>query len=94
MLLAFCSWDVNPVNISVITVDGADLRQLTHNKMELPEPSWNMSPAWSPDRRRIAFSSDNGENSEIYIVSTDGSGALRLTDDPADDYGPVWQPRE
>jgi Tol biopolymer transport system component len=41
---------------------------------------------------QIAFVSTRDGNPEIYIISTDGSGAARLTDDPAGDFHPAWSP--
>ena len=47
----------------------------------------------SPDGRFIAFSDGPGENGQdIYIISTDGSSRVRLTDHPADDKEPRWSP--
>ncbi len=48
---------------------------------------------WSPDGTRIAFASaDPGGNSDIYVMSADGSDATRLTDNPGRDDGPAWTP--
>lgn len=41
---------------------------------------------------RIAFVSDRDGNQEIYVMQPDGSDQTRLTDNPADDYGPTWSP--
>jgi len=49
-------------------------------------------PAWSPDGARIAFVSDREDNSEIYVVNTDGSGLSRLTHNTARDEAPAWSP--
>jgi hypothetical protein len=48
--------------------------------------------SWSPDGKKIAFSSTraNGEF-DIYVMNADdGSGQTRLTDNPAHDGGPDW----
>ncbi len=37
-------------------------------------------PAWSPDGRRIVFSSSRGAGNEIYVMNADGSAVTRLTD--------------
>jgi Tol biopolymer transport system component len=50
------------------------------------------SPAWSPDGSRIAFYSDRDGNAEIYVMSADGSGVVRLTNTPADEGYPSWSP--
>jgi Tol biopolymer transport system component len=50
------------------------------------------SPAWSPDGSRIAFASVRDGNAEIYLMSAQGTGIVRLTNDPAADYDPAWSP--
>jgi hypothetical protein len=52
----------------------------------------DLAPAWSPDRRRIAFQSNRDGNWEIYTMRADGSGVRRLTDDHARDGEPSWSP--
>lgn len=47
---------------------------------------------WSPDGSRIAFTSYRDGNAEIYTMFSDGSGATRLTQNPAYDKDPVWSP--
>ena len=49
-------------------------------------------PAWSPDGRQIAFSSDRDGNREIYVMGADGGSVRRLTDHPAWDGHPYWSP--
>lgn len=44
--------------------------------------------SWSPDGKKIAFHSLRDENFEIYIMNADGSEKKKLTNNPADDYGP------
>jgi Tol biopolymer transport system component len=42
---------------------------------------------------RIAFSLGSPlPNADIYVVHADGSGLVRLTDDPAADFDPSWSP--
>ena len=36
--------------------------------------------------------SDRDGNPEIYVMNADGSGQVRMTEDPADDSQPVWSP--
>ena len=40
----------------------------------------------------IAFQSNRDGNNEIYVMNGDGSGLTNLTNNPADDIGPVWSP--
>jgi len=41
---------------------------------------------------KIAFASERDGDYEIYTVNPDGSGAARLTNNPAADREPVWSP--
>ena len=38
------------------------------------------------------FASFRHGNYEIYVMNTDGSGQVRLTDDPGNDNRPNWSP--
>ncbi len=46
--------------------------------------------AWSPDETRIAYSLTEGGNPDIWIVNTDGSNPVRLTDHASADFWPTW----
>jgi TolB protein len=49
--------------------------------------------AWSPDGRRIAFSSSRDGDFEIYVMNTHGTGLTKLTDnDLIADEDPSWSP--
>lgn len=52
----------------------------------------DIQPAWSPDGERIAFSSNQKGNYDIWIVQSDGKGLEQLTTDPSADTGPTWSP--
>ena len=41
---------------------------------------------------KIAFSSQRDGNSEIYVMNSDGSAQIRLTDNDAKDWYPFWSP--
>ena len=47
-------------------------------------------PAWSPDGRRIAFTSRRDGRSHIYVMRVTGTGARRLTSSAPDDSSPTW----
>jgi len=40
----------------------------------------------------IAFDSDRDGNREVYTMNPDGSNQVNLTQNPADDFEPVWSP--
>lgn len=51
-----------------------------------------LSPVPQSGSARIAFSSNREGVSQIYVINTDGSGIVRLTDDPSNDDAPKWSP--
>lgn len=52
----------------------------------------DLAPAWSPDRRQIAFQSNRDGNWELYLMRADGTHVRRLTNDDARDGEPGWSP--
>jgi TolB protein len=91
--LAFSARSKGNVEIFVLDVQvamegGIASRQLTDSQSF----SRNLVTSWSPDGSRIAFSSDRDANTEIYMMNTDGTDVVRLTDDPASDMEPAWSP--
>jgi Tol biopolymer transport system component len=54
------------------------------------DPASHLEPAG--DKDQIAFVSDRDGNNEIYVMATDGTNVVRLTNDPAEDTGPAWSP--
>lgn len=61
--------------IFVANADGSGVRQLT-------EGSSNASPAWSPDGRKIIFSSNRGKKNEgdydLWVMNADGSNPQHI----------------
>lgn len=53
----------------------------------------DFDPAWSPDGRKIAFSSSSATDVDIYVIRSDGSGEMNLTNNPdGADRWAAWSP--
>ncbi len=50
------------------------------------------APAWSPDGRRISFTTDRDGFLEIYAMDTDGSNPTNLSNDAANDLSSTYSP--
>jgi TolB protein len=48
-------------------------------------------PCWSPDGKRIAFTSDRNQSTNLYVVNADGRHLKRIVISPAVCYMPSWQ---
>ena len=72
-------------DIYTVNSDGSSLTRLTNG-------GYNVSPIWSPDGTKIAFCSARDGNSEVYIMSPDGSNQINLSKNGAFDDGPAWSP--
>jgi dipeptidyl aminopeptidase/acylaminoacyl peptidase len=68
--------------------DGSQQTCLTFTGADLDD----LSPVWSPDGTRIAFSTNRDGNNEFYVMNTDGFAQTRLTYHDASDFSPTWSP--
>ncbi len=50
------------------------------------------SPRYSPDGRRVAFSSSVGATRQILVTDADGRNAIHVTDDVHMNFSPAWSP--
>ncbi len=53
----------------------------------------NLSPAWAPGGRELAFSSSRTGDPEIWIADTNGASARRITSFRGPDVSPVYNPK-
>jgi hypothetical protein len=58
----------------------------------LVDSSANTDAVLSPDRTRIAFSSNRGGSYDLWIMDADGHNVRRLTNDPGGEGEPAWTP--
>ncbi len=71
--------------IYAITAEGENLERLT-------EEGSNRFPAYSPDGEKIAYVSHRNGDSHIYLMETNGSNPVKLTNTPpgVDNICPSW----
>jgi Tol biopolymer transport system component len=55
-------------------------------------PADDFAPSFSPDGRRIAFTSDRRGNYDIYTMNAAGRDLRRITTSPGKDAFPSWSP--
>jgi tol-pal system beta propeller repeat protein TolB len=73
-------------DIYVARVKGGRVRRLT------TDVGNDTQPAWSPNGKRIAFTSDRAGNQDLYTMRPNGRGLRRLTGTSAEDSSPSWSP--
>jgi len=75
------------VVLSSLDEEGLHNQRVTSSITPMREASF------SPDGIWIAYEGwPEGQNHDIYVITTNGSGRLRLTTDPRLDFDPVWRP--
>ncbi len=72
--------------IFIVDFDGANIKQVTQNQ------SINVSPVWTPDNRKIAFTSYLRRNPDLYLIDIDGKNLQRLIFYPGLNLSPSWSP--
>ncbi len=78
------------VELFVMNADGSDNRQITSLG------GANFGPSWTPDGKRIIFSSNHTNprsgNFDLYLVDLDGKNLERVTTSPVFDGFPMFSP--
>ena len=73
-------------NIYVMDADGGNPQNITNN------PDADRDPSWSPDAKRIAFTSGREWNRQIYVMDADGGNQQNLSNNDSDEWDPSWSP--
>lgn len=75
--------------IYIMDSDGSNVTRLTED-----ETAYNSNPQVSPDGNLIIYESDKDVpgSTELYVMSTNGEGSRRLTQDTFQNQNAVWSP--
>ena len=95
-------WDGKRSHLFVVAAPGGKPRDLTRGA-DYDVPPFNLGApeaiAFSPDGAELAFTANTDKdeaistNGDIFTVAVNGGGAAkRITDNPGDDWGPVYSP--
>ena len=76
--------------IAITTVGGWIVAGIALNRG--PDALGDSAPTWSADSTRVAFSSDETGNLDIYVMNADGTERVNLTNREAKDMEPSWSP--
>ncbi len=74
------------LRINVCAADGTD------DQILVPHKSFEESPRFSPDGKKVLWVSTRDKNPDLYTVDAEGKNEKRLTNDPAYDLHPAWSP--
>lgn len=88
--IAYLDSDLGKKSIYIMTATGQNNRRITWGNE-------TRYPRWSPDRHWIAYEIhgdlfDENSDSNIHLVSSDGTEMRQLTKHPAKDRYPAWVP--
>jgi Tol biopolymer transport system component len=80
-------------DIHVMNVDGSEQKKLTNNSVFNDDLSCRYEdPSWSPDGKKITFTSSTFASRDIYVMNADGSEQKKLRNSPDFEINPCWSP--
>jgi Tol biopolymer transport system component len=72
--------------IGIIDADNSN----NHNIIE--STAWIGHPAWSPDGQYIVFAMEENDFKNIYVMRSDGTERVQLTNESSNNIRPRWSP--
>lgn len=77
---------------AVSTGTGGSSGSSTGEQRLTTDPGEDFAPAWSPDGRRLAFTSRRDGNTDVYLaeLGRPPADARRLTTSPGEELSPAW----
>jgi TolB protein len=82
--IAFIKKGTSATELYTINFDGSDLRRITHHN------SLTLSPRWSPDGRRLAYTSFKDGNPDIYLQELDSGKTEKIVSYPGLNLPGSW----
>ncbi len=84
----FLDGDYSDSSLFIMNADGTGIKQLTN------VPGADFDPDWSPDGKKIAFTSIRDGNKQIYVLDVNSLAVTRLTnlDANIENSQPAWSP--
>jgi Tol biopolymer transport system component len=77
--------NVAPHRLWIVNIRSLEKRLITEKDV--------VQPQWSPNGHRIAYwASDEGSERDIWTMKPTGDDAVRVTNDAATDWNPIWSP--
>lgn len=80
--------DFKRMDVYVTSINGGEDRNVTPNTYEY----YDYRPRWSPDSRKLVFTSDRTGWRNIGIIDVRTSQTRMLTESKFDEYNPRWSP--
>jgi TolB protein len=84
------------LEIWIVPSSGGDSRRLTSTPPGAPPLTWSNFPRFSPDGKKLLYSSTASGTSQVWIMDADGTHQRRLTSGFGPDYpdanAPNWSP--